>query len=63
MASPEPPGENTVFIQTHPTHPRSPNISILSTRATALDVCYSVYGEGPMSTDAVDKYYETSACE
>ncbi|KDR84101.1 hypothetical protein GALMADRAFT_205854 [Galerina marginata CBS 339.88] len=36
-------------------------MSITSTRATALDVCYSVYGECPVSSDVVDNYYETNA--
>lgn len=38
-------------------------MSITSTRATALDVCYSVYGENPVSGDAADDYYETNARE
>ncbi|PPQ67571.1 hypothetical protein CVT25_012065 [Psilocybe cyanescens] len=36
-------------------------MSTMSTRATALDVCYSVYGESPVSADAVDNFYETNA--
>ena len=36
---------------------------MVSTRATALDVCYSVYGETGMSADAVDRFYEANASE
>jgi hypothetical protein len=39
----------------------SPNLSVITTRATVLDVCYSVYGESTLSTDAVDSFYETNA--
>lgn len=39
--------------------PRSPDLSIISTRMTALDVCNSVYGEG--GSDTVDNYYEPNA--
>ena len=39
----------------------SPNLSVVTTRATVLDVCYSVYGESTLSTDAVDSFYETNA--
>ena len=28
---------------------------------TAVDVCYSVYGEGGAATDTVDNYYEPNA--
>lgn len=38
-----------------------PNLSVITTRATVLDVCYSVYGESTLSTDAVDSFYETNA--
>lgn len=34
---------------------------MVTTRATVLDVCYSVYGESAVSTDAVNNFYETSA--
>ena len=39
--------------------PMSPDLSIISTRMTALDVCHSVYGEG--GADTVDNYYEPNA--
>jgi hypothetical protein len=39
--------------------PTSPDLSIISTRMTALDVCHSVYGEG--GSDTVDDYYEPNA--
>jgi hypothetical protein len=39
----------------------SPNLSMVTTQATVLDVCYSVYGESTLSTDDVDSFYETSA--
>ena len=39
----------------------SPNLSMVTTRATVLDVCYSVYGESTLSTDDVDNFYETNA--
>jgi hypothetical protein len=39
----------------------SPDLSIVTKRATVLDVCYSVYGESALSTDDVDNFYETSA--
>ena len=56
MSSPEPLA-NMLF----PTESNSPNLSMVTTRATVLDVCYSVYGENTMSTDALDDFYETSA--
>lgn len=39
----------------------SPNLSMVTRRATVLDVCYSVYGESTLSTDDVDNFYETNA--
>lgn len=58
MASPTP----NLSISTSDLKPvGSSNLSIISIRATALDVCYSVYGETPMSMDAIDRFYETSA--
>ncbi|KAF9006736.1 hypothetical protein BDQ17DRAFT_1239048 [Cyathus striatus] len=35
--------------------------SIPPSRATALDVCYSVYGETPSTEDVVDQFYEANA--
>jgi len=35
----------------------------MTTRATALDVCYSVYGESLVSVDTIDNYYEANASE
>ena len=39
----------------------SPNLSVVTTRATVLDVCYSVYGESTLSTDTLDSFYEANA--
>ncbi|KAF4619385.1 hypothetical protein D9613_004928 [Agrocybe pediades] len=63
MASSNVPREDVISLQSHTALPRSPLSSTLSARATALDVCYSVYGEGPMSAEAVDHYYEANACD
>ena len=41
--------------------PRSPEMSVISTKMTALDVCQSVYGEGGVGSDTVDSYYEPNA--
>lgn len=38
-----------------------PNYPLISMRATALEVCYSVYGENATSLDAVDRFYESNA--
>ena len=38
-----------------------PNLPVISMRATALEVCYSVYGENATSIDAVDRFYESNA--
>ena len=59
MALPEP--LTNILFPTRSNEATSPNLSIVTTRATALDVCYSVYGESTLSTDAVDNFYETSA--
>lgn len=59
MALPEP--LTNVLFPTRSTESNSPNLSMVATRATVLDVCYSVYGESTVSTDAVDNFYETSA--
>jgi len=37
------------------------NLPVISMRATALEVCYSVYGENATSIDAVDRFYESNA--
>lgn len=53
-------------IQGGPILPNDPdlsNMSMLSLRATALDVCHSVYGDNGASPDAVDRFYEASASE
>jgi len=36
-------------------------VSAATTRSTALDVCYSVYGETAIQADAVEKFYEANA--
>ncbi|KAF8897898.1 hypothetical protein BD779DRAFT_1432771 [Infundibulicybe gibba] len=36
-------------------------LSVVSCRATALEVCYAVYGESSASIDAVDRFYEANA--
>lgn len=59
MALPEP--LTNILFPTRSTEGDSPNLSMVTTRATVLDVCYSVYGENTVSTDAVDNFYETSA--
>ncbi|KAF8806246.1 hypothetical protein BYT27DRAFT_7102590 [Phlegmacium glaucopus] len=59
MASPEP--LTDILFPTCSSESNSPNLSMVTTRATILDVCYSVYGEGTVSTDAMDNFYETSA--
>ena len=51
------------FPTTRSTRHSLSEMSMVSTRATALDVCYSVYGETGMSTDAVDRFYEANASE
>ncbi|KAF8961099.1 hypothetical protein BDZ97DRAFT_1905640 [Flammula alnicola] len=61
MASTNSPSTNVVPFPTRSLHNKSPELSVMSTRATALDVCYSVYGECPLSLDAVDDFYETNA--
>ncbi|KAF9478674.1 hypothetical protein BDN70DRAFT_933202 [Pholiota conissans] len=40
---------------------RSPDLSVMSTRATARDVCYTVYGESPVGPETVANFYESSA--
>ncbi|KIL70331.1 hypothetical protein M378DRAFT_67556 [Amanita muscaria Koide BX008] len=37
------------------------NLPVMTMRTTALQVCYSVYGESPMSLDVVDRCYENNA--
>jgi hypothetical protein len=59
MALPEP--LTDILFPTHSSEGSPPNLSMVTTRATVLDVCYSVYGESTLSTDAVDNFYETSA--
>lgn len=49
------------FPTTRSTRHSLSEMSMVSTRATALDVCYSVYGETGMSADAVDRFYEANA--
>ncbi|KAF8914318.1 hypothetical protein CPB84DRAFT_1669087 [Gymnopilus junonius] len=49
---------NIIPFPSHSIRTKSPD---MSTRDTALDVCYSVYGENPVSGDVVDDYYETNA--
>ncbi|PFH47811.1 hypothetical protein AMATHDRAFT_197516 [Amanita thiersii Skay4041] len=39
------------------------NLPVVSMRATALEVCYSVYGENATSMEAVDRFYEPNAGE
>ncbi|KAF8165704.1 hypothetical protein B0H34DRAFT_690171 [Crassisporium funariophilum] len=63
MASREPLLSNTIVFPARSSHENSPNLSMVSTRATALDVCYSVYGDSPLSPDTVDKFYETNASD
>lgn len=36
-------------------------MSVISIRPTALDICYSVYGEAATSVDSVDRFYEANA--
>jgi len=36
-------------------------VSAATTRSTALDVCYSVYGETAIQADDVEKFYEANA--
>ncbi|TFK43881.1 hypothetical protein BDQ12DRAFT_596847 [Crucibulum laeve] len=50
------------FPSVSTTHtPSSSGVSLMSTRATALDVCHSVYGEDATSADALDRFYEANA--
>ena len=37
------------------------DLSIVSMYSTALEVCYSVYGEPPVSFDAIQRFYEADA--
>ncbi|KAK0206965.1 hypothetical protein DFS33DRAFT_1318124 [Desarmillaria ectypa] len=37
--------------------------SIASVRATALEICYTIYGELTLSSDVIDRFYESSASE
>ncbi|KAF8659132.1 hypothetical protein AX16_001902 [Volvariella volvacea WC 439] len=37
------------------------NLSMISLRAAAVEVCQSVYGDNRFSVDAVDRFYETNA--
>ncbi|KAF5322009.1 hypothetical protein D9619_000695 [Psilocybe cf. subviscida] len=39
----------------------SPGTSVATTRHSALDICYSVYGEGPITPEVLDTYYEANA--
>lgn len=39
------------------------NLSVVSMHATALEVCYSVYGETPTTSDAIERFYEADASE
>ena len=50
-----------ILFPTRPGEGSSPNLSMVTRRATVLDVCYSVYGESTLSTDDVDNFYETNA--
>ncbi|KAF8638540.1 hypothetical protein AX17_002083 [Amanita inopinata Kibby_2008] len=50
------PNPNDVHIDTNYS-----NLPMISMRATALEVCYSVYGENATSLDAVDRFYEANA--
>jgi len=52
---------NNIPFPTRSTHSRSSNSSMVSTRTTALDVCFSVYGESSVSSEALDHYYEPNA--
>ncbi|KAF9462062.1 hypothetical protein BDZ94DRAFT_1298853, partial [Collybia nuda] len=44
-----------------PTSPEPSNMSLISVRATSLDVCEYVYGESLASMDAIGRYYEPNA--
>ncbi len=37
------------------------NLSIVSMHATALDICYTIYGEATLSPEIIDRFYESSA--
>ncbi|KAJ7584363.1 hypothetical protein C8J56DRAFT_789541 [Mycena floridula] len=37
------------------------NLSVVSIHATALDVCFAVYGETSTSTDVIERFYEADA--
>jgi hypothetical protein len=41
--------------------PRISNLSIITLQASAIDVCYSVYGDNPTSSDAIERFYEANA--
>jgi hypothetical protein len=41
----------------------SSETSVVTTRHSALDICYSVYGEGPITPEVLDNYYEANASE
>ena len=62
MLSPES-TTSIIPFSTRSLHNISPDLSVMTTRATALDVCYSVYGESHVSVDSIDNYYETNASE
>lgn len=59
--APTPADTNAIAFSTTRSTRRLSEMSMVSTRATALDVCYSVYGETGMSADAVDRFYEANA--
>ncbi|TFK25981.1 hypothetical protein FA15DRAFT_667978 [Coprinopsis marcescibilis] len=60
-----PPRPTQLSILSSPERSNRQSISELSltstTRATALDVCYSVYGDAPATTDFVDRFYDQHA--
>ena len=62
MLSPES-TTNIIPFPTRSLHNISPDLPVMTTRTTALDVCYSVYGESLVSVDTIDNYYETNASE
>lgn len=39
------------------------SLSIVSMHATALDVCHTIYGEATLSTEVINRFYESSASE
>lgn len=46
----------------HPSAPHTPfNNPVMSNRSTALDVCYSVYGENSVAGEFIDSYYDANA--